>query len=242
MPSRRFGFLLAALPPFAWACGGGSPSIDVSSSGGGSSSANATASGSGSSTGSSSATTTTGASSSGSGGGQASTPATAWTVSGVLQLKSYDPMTQLKLVATLDDASFSASSYAGAPVAVTLTGSPPSASFTLPIDTTKLAKPNGPGIISLVVFQDTNDNGVNDIGEAILTLRPMIGSAVWCNGTGCELGAYFQHANQGDSGTSSNGSYTIDVSGWYASKCSGFTCPWLVSSADMTLAGVSLSD
>ena len=120
--------------------------------------------------------------------------ATSWTLAGTLEFPAGETADQLMLVATTNETQYSASTYAGAPLALTYSGSPPVATFSLPIDTTKLGPLTGDAIMSLVVFQDANGNGVNDVGEPLRQIGAVdASSAVFGDGTQYDVDADFQY-------------------------------------------------
>lgn len=92
-------------------------------------------------------------------------------------------------------------------------------------------------MIGLKVFQDTNGNDVNDVGEEARFVNASTGCAVWCGDlAGCTPGASFLFVPKGTSGTGANGAFKINTAGWYYQQgCRDYSC------AKFVTAGVSLS-
>lgn len=158
-------------------------------------------------------------------------PVDAWTLSGTLQFPANETATNLKLVATADSTQNNTSAYVSDPVTLTLSGTPPTATFELSIDTTRLGTLTGTKSFDMELWQDVDGDGVHDISEARRGVNPVPGSKVWCNESGCSNTAYFQRLQEGSSGNSSvDGSYTITTTGWYYDQgCASHACAQLVT-------------
>lgn len=153
-----------------------------------------------------------------------------WTLSGVLQFPEKEVASNLKLVATANRLSYSKNAFASAPVPLVLSGTPPTATFRLSIDS-RLPTISVATGISLMVFQDDNGNDVNDPGEKSRSVNANTGCAVWCGGLAdCTPSAAFLHSTKGSSGTGANGAFTINTTGWYYQQgCRDYSCAKLVT-------------
>jgi hypothetical protein len=168
--------------------------------------------------------------------------ATSWTLAGTLTFPADETADQLVLVATTNETLYSASTYASTALALTYSGSPPVATFSLPIDTTRLGPLTGDAIMGLVVFRDVNGNGVNDPGEPLRQIGALdASSAVFGDGTQFNVDADFQYIAFGESGSGAGGSFDITVPGWYTSTCMTLACGTLIDTAHTMLSGVKLS-
>ncbi|HNY32655.1 MAG TPA: hypothetical protein PKO15_17355 [Fibrobacteria bacterium] len=158
------------------------------------------------------------------------TAAETWSLEGILQFPSKETAKHLKIVATTDYLSHSANRMASLPVSLVPAGSTPVASFRLDIDPRLATGEANPASIRLMIFQDANENGVNDFGEAMRQVVANAGSALWCDeGQPCSAGATFMRVSSTVTGTGAKGAYTISVPGWYYQKgCSDFSCAQLL--------------
>lgn len=156
------------------------------------------------------------------------TPANKWTLNGVFQFPANETATNLKLVATTDSTRHDTSAYVSDPITLTLTGTPPTATFQFSIDTTRLASPTN---FSFELWHDVDGDDIHDISEARRGVDPSPGCTVWCDAGTCNNVAYFQYVTKGNSGTSStDGSWTINTTGWYYDKgCGNHACAQLVT-------------
>ena len=168
------------------------------------------------------------------------TPADAWTLSGTFHFPANETATDLYLVVTADATKNDASAYVSDPVALTLSGTPPTADFELSIDTTWLGTITGTKIVTMQLFQDLDGDGVHDVSEAYRGVNAVMGSNIWCNVSGCSPTPAFQRLLKGTSGYSSvYGSYTIDTTGWYYNQgCDSNACAQLIIGS---LTGAELS-
>jgi hypothetical protein len=159
------------------------------------------------------------------GGGDPAVPVDAWTLTGTVAFPANEAATQLKLVATTSSIVYGSAAFVSAPVALTLSGSPPTADFSLSIDMTGKT-----GSVELMVFQDLNDDGGHAVAEPSRSMDPVLGSDVWCDADSCHNVAYFAHLNAGTSGYSStDGSWEIVTSGWYVDQgCGSHACAQLI--------------
>ena len=109
-------------------------------------------------------------------------------------------------------------------------GAPPTASFNLEVDLSIAVGVVNPSMISLVVFQDNNDNDVNEYGEAFRQITAA-GGNVWCDGaTPCTFSASFIRVQAGTYGTGRNGDFTIATTGWYYQQgCLDYSCAKLIT-------------
>lgn len=157
--------------------------------------------------------------------GPAGVPADAWTLSGTVEFPAAETATQLKLVASSDPTRNDTSAFVSDPVPLTLSGTPPTATFSLAIDT---AGTNAS--VSLMVWRDVDDDGMHDVLEPMRGMDPVPGSDVWCDADRCPPVAVFSHLTKGQSGYSSvDGSWSIATTGWYWDRgCGSHACAQLV--------------
>jgi hypothetical protein len=157
------------------------------------------------------------------------TPAASWTVSGTIDFPANESATKLKLVATADILKNDASAFASDPVALVLSGSPPTATFTLAVDPTRPAAPTAS--ISLELWNDADDDGVHDVLEARRGTDAAPGSTVWCDANGCSHLALFSRLADGARGYSSvYGDWEITITGWYTyGSCGMQACAQLIT-------------
>jgi len=166
-------------------------------------------------------------------GRDASAPAAAaqhWTLEGTFQFPVSETATKLKLVATTDVLAHVASKLASKPVPLVLTGTPPTANFNLTVDPSVAVGVANPSMISLAVFQDDNDNDVNEYGEAFRQVIAAGGNG-WCDGaTPCTFSASFMLVPAGTYGTGSKGDFTLATAGWYYQQgCLDYSCAKLIT-------------
>jgi len=181
-----------------------------------------------------------GTSASGGSGGTGSavgTPASHWTLTGTVTFPASESASNLALIATVDPLSYRATNYASDPVPLSLAGSPPTASFTMSIDTTRVTTSLVQPILHIIVFQDKNANQTWEFGEKSRSTVPAtVTSSLWCDGTGCANSTDFLYIPAGVSETSDKGTITINVAGWYSfTGCSDYICAKLITEANSTL-------
>lgn len=153
-----------------------------------------------------------------------------WTLSGVFRFPEKEVASNLKLVATASKLSYSKNAFASAPVPLVISGTQPTATFRLSIDS-RLPTISIVTGISLMVFQDDNGNDVNDQGEKYRFVSANTGCTVWCGSLAdCTPSAAFLLATKGASGTGTNGAFTINTTGWYYQQgCGDYSCAKLVT-------------
>ena len=162
------------------------------------------------------------------------TAVTAWTLVGTVQLPSTETAANIKIATSLDVLDNSGNNIVSDVVKLEPSGNPPMANFTLNIDVTA-QQVNTQTIMDLFVFNDANDNGINDRGEAFRGLSPLdVTSGVWGNGVSYNNLAYFQYRLKGSTNT--------PVSGWYYPMCSDVDgkCLTLISTDNDLLTGAVL--
>lgn len=165
-----------------------------------------------------------------------------WNLSGIFQFPDKENATNLKIVVTADPLSRSVNSFASKPAHLILNGTPPTATFSLEIDTHLPKVVSALNKIDVMVFQDKNGNDSNDVGEEIRFVNANTGCTVWCGDLPqCTPSASFIFIPKGSSGTGTNGTYTINTTGWYYQQgCRDDGCAKLISSGS-TLAGAVLT-
>jgi hypothetical protein len=172
---------------------------------------------------------------------KSSEAAESWELAGQFEFPENEAASNLKIVATVDQLSHSAQSFASQVVPLILTGESPIADFKLTIDPGLASGESNPNLISIIVFQDDNDNDVNDFDEEFRFVAANDGCSVWCGDLlQCTPSASFMFVPNQTSGTGANGEFTISTAGWYYQQgCRDYSCALLIT-ADASLSGAVL--
>lgn len=157
-----------------------------------------------------------------------------WSVTGTIEFPAGETASNLKLIATRDIVDFSGDKILSDAVPLALTGSPPMANFQLNIDASTLQLTSR-SALELFVFQDIDDDGINDNGEALRSLSPTDSScAVWGNGANFSSRAFFWYRTAGSTNT--------PVTGWYYPSCNpDNACLTLITDSNQSLMGAKIS-